>query len=307
MNMGGKAIKMNTEFAERAVDMGLDANPIKGMYSYSDQYSEVVYRNLGTRLLNGDHPTDGLDTPLIGIFIKAPDWDNYRYVGYVSNLYKFIGNDVLNQRIRESISSVGMPIMTENTIFTYDYTRMRNEIIIQNGQQVPNAGDVLPVMIVNNSYNGTRAASVAFGISMDYRQSRVTFGFNLGEIRQVHIANSNTRMSSAINSYVRVFTDNIANMITQSFSSRLSEEEMLGVLDVIEGFGKKRREAVSALLDEIQQSQELPSAWQMFLAIVRYSSFEPNLNIKRMMENAAESVLVIPPRMYDVLERLEQE
>ena len=298
---------MTTTFAERAADMGLDANPIKGMYSYADQYSEVVYRDLGTRLLNGDHPTDGLDSPLMGIFIKAVDWVDYRYVGYVSKLYKFIGNDVLNQRIRENILSVGMPIMTENTIFTYDHTRMRNEIIIQNGQQVPNAGDVLPVMIVNNSYNGTRAASVAFGISMDYRQNRVTFGFGLGELRQVHIASSNTSVSSAINSFIGVFTDNIADMITQSFSSRLSEEEMLGVLDVIEGFGKKRREAVSALLDEIQQNDALPSAWQMFLAIVRYSSFEPNLNIKRMMENAAESVLVIPPRMYDVLERLEQE
>ena len=92
---------MTTTFAERAADMGLDANPIKGMYSYADQYSEVVYRDLGTRLLNGDHPTDGLDSPLMGIFIKAVDWVDYRYVGYVSKLYKFIGNDVLNQRIRE--------------------------------------------------------------------------------------------------------------------------------------------------------------------------------------------------------------
>jgi len=50
---------------------------------------------------------------------------------------------------------------------------------------------------------------------------------------------------------------------------------------------------------------QLPSAWHMFLAIVRYSSFEPNINIKRMLENAAESVLVIPTRMYGVLERLQ--
>jgi hypothetical protein len=74
--------------------------------------------------------------------------------------------------------------------------------------------------------------------------------------------------------------------------------------------GKKRREAVSTLLQEMLpdvvegQPIPLPSAWQVFLAIVRYSSFEPNLNVKRLMENAAEAVLVIPPRMYDVLERL---
>jgi len=297
-------------FAQRAQEMGLDiAGAEKGLYKYTDQYSEVIYRQLASQFLNleNTHPTDGLEVPMMGM--KAPEWTDYKYVGYVSNLYKFIGNNVLNTSIRESILSVGMPIMTENTIFSYDYTRMRNEIIIQNGQRVFTVGDVLPVMIVNNSYDGTRAASVAFGITMDFYQDRVTFGFNLGEMRQVHIASSRTSMSSAINSYMQVFTDNISEMITQSFASTLTEDEMLGVLDVIEGYGKKRRESVSALLDEIQSQSggTLPTAWQMFLAIVRYSSFEPNLNIKRMMENAAESVLVIPPRMYDVLERLQAE
>lgn len=303
---------MAEPFAERAAAMGLNvAQAYKGLFSYSDRHSEVVYRILGPTCFPEDpeeHPTDGAVTPLVGIFTKGPEETDYKYVGYVSDIYKFIGNESLNERIRQSISSVGMPIVTENTILTIDYTRMRNEIIIQNGQQVAQAGDILPVMIVSNSYNGTRAASIAFGITMDYRQNRVIFAFTLGEIRQVHIASSTTSVSSAINSYMQVFSESITDMITQSFSSRLSEEEMLGVLDVIEGYGKKRREAVSSLLDEIQTESEssLPTAWQMFLAIVRYSSLEPNLNIKRMMENAAESVLVIPPRMYEVLERLER-
>ena len=290
---------MARSFADRAADMGLNVDlAYKGLFSYIDRHSEVVYRELAPAIVENDqneHPTDGLPSPMLGIYTKAPDWRDYRYAGYVSNFYKFIGNEVLNQRIRDSILSVGMPIMTENTIFTYDYTRM-------------NAGDVLPVMIVCNSYNGTRAASVAFGIATSYRDNYTIFGFSLGEIRQVHIASSNTSVTSAVNSYMQIFAENITDMITQSFSSRLTEDEMLGVLDVIEGYGKKRREAVSTLLDEIQSASEtqLPTAWQMFLAIVRYSSFEPNLNIKRMMENAAESVLVIPPRMYDVLERLEQ-
>jgi hypothetical protein len=197
-----------------------------------------------------------------------------------------------------------MPIMTENTIMSDNLTRMRNEIIIQSSQNIPNAGDVLPVMVVNNSYDGTRAATIAFGIAMNYNNNRVVFAFNLGEIRQVHIESSTTSMSSAVNSYMGVFTEDILDMVTQSFESRLTEDEMLAVLDVIEGYGKKRREAVSALLDEITPESGLPTAWQIFLAIVRYSSFEPNLNIKRMMENAAESVLVIPPRMYEVLDRL---
>ena len=299
-----------TPFHERAEQMGLDTSfAYRGMYIYSDRYSEVVYRQLQTGVIpyhemNIPHPTDGLIVPKLGIFTKGPDWIDYRYAGYVSQLYKFIGNDVLTRRIREAIGSVGMPIMTENTIMNDLLTRMRNEIIIQSSQNIPNAGDVLPVMVINNSYDGTRAATIAFGIAMNHNNNRVVFAFNLGEMRQVHIESSTTSMASAVNSYMGVFTENILDMITQSFESRLTEDEMLAVLDVIEGHGRKRREAVSALLDEITTESGLPTAWQIFLAIVRYSSFEPNLNIKRMMENAAESVLVIPPRMYEVLARL---
>jgi hypothetical protein len=303
---------MRTPFSERAEVTGLTAEAHKGLYSYSDRYSEIVYRQLVTILLDTQRPqylhkTDGVEMPMMAIFTKAPDDDEYKYCGTVSDFYQFMGNDVLNERIRAAVQAVGMPIVTENCILSYDLTRMRTELIIQSSQNVPNAGDVLPVMIVQNSYNGTKAASLSFGIATYVNRERVTFGFSLGEMRQIHIVNSNTEMASAINTYMGVFTENIADMITQSFSSELSEQEMLGVLDVVEGFGKKRREAVSTLLDEIQTASgnRLPTSWQMFLAIVRYSSFEPNLNIKKLMENAAESVLVIPPRMFDVLDRLQ--
>jgi len=300
-----------TPFHERAEQMGLDITHAeeKGMYSYNDLYGEVIYRQLATKFTNiatpSLHETDGLAVPKLGIFTKKPEWIDYKYAGCVSDMYKFIGNDVLNQKIREAILSVGMPILEENTILDDLLTRMRNEIIIQSSQNVPNAGDVLPVMIVNNSYNGTRAATIAFGITMDYDHSKITFAFTLGELRQVHIESSMTSVTSAVNSYMQVFTDSILDMITQSFESRVTEDEMLTLLDVIEGYGKKRREGISALLDNISPESGLPSAWQIFLAIVCYSSFEPNLNIKRLLENAAESVLVIPPRMYEVLDRLQ--
>lgn len=304
---------MAQRFDERAASMGLDVSmSYKGLYKYSDRYGEVIYRQAITdpdpagEDSDSIHPTDGNNLPIIAIFTKAPTWEDYQYVGFVSQLYKFIGNDVVNQRIRESITSVGMPIMTENTIMNPNYTRMRNEIFIQSSQQVAQVGDIVPVMIVQNSYDGTKAASLSFGLSTMYGTNRLVFSFSLGEIRQVHIASSNTSMSSAINSYMQVFSQNITDMITQSFSSQLSESDMLGVLDVIEGFGKKRRDAVSNILTEMQAESggTLPTAWQMFLAIIRYSSFETNLNAKKLLENAAESVLVIPERMMNVLQRL---
>jgi len=304
-----------TPFNERAAVMGLDSSlAYKGMFSYSDRYGEVVYRQLSTQFVDiqdpNGHPTDGLPISKYGIYTKGPDWQDYLYAGNVSDMYKFIGNDVLNQRIRDAITSIGMPIMTENAVPSLLLTKLRNEIIIQSSQQAPDVGDILPVMIVNNSYDGTRAASVAFGIATSYRGDRVIFGFSLGEMRQVHIESSTTSMSSAIASYMQVFSDNILDMITGSFNSTLTEDEMMATLDVIEGMGKKRREGVSNLLQEMMpapiegQPPPLPTAWLVFLAIVRYSSFEPNLNMKRLMENAAESVLVIPARMYEVLERL---
>lgn len=306
---------MAITFDERAQEMGLDITMAnKGLYSYEDRYGEVIYRQLYTAYSDAEddisHLTDDLQAPIMGIYTKAPEWTDYQYVGHVSQLYKFIGNDVLNQHIRDSVVSVGMPIVTENTIMAYDHARMRNEIVIQNGQNVANVGDVLPVMIVSNSYNGTRAASIAFGITMVHNHNNLTFGFSLGEMRQVHIANSNTSMTSSINSYMQIFTESITDMITQNFTNRLTENEMLSVLDVIEdSFGKKRRESISSTLDELQGEEEgaPPTSWQMFLAIVRYSSLEPNLNVKRMMENAAESVLVIPQRMFEVLAQIQNQ
>ena len=299
-----------TPFHERAEQMGLNVIGVhKGLFTYEDHYSQIVYRQLYTGFINISeeerHETDGIPTPLIAVYTRPTSDVEFKYAGYVSEMYKFIGNEVLNQQIRDAIVSIGMPIVTENIIMNDVLTRMRNEIIIQSSQNVPNAGDVLPVMIVNNSYDGSRAATIAFGITMDYDHSKITFAFTLGELRQVHIESSMTSVTSAVNSYMEVFTDNILDMVTQSFESRVTEDEMLTLLDVIEGYGKKRREGISALLDNISPASGLPSAWQIFLAIVCYSSFEPNLNIKRLLENAAESVLVIPPRMYEVLDRLQ--
>ena len=298
-----------TPFSERAESMGLVVNEEAGLYQYSDRYGEIVYRQMVTKDGNW-HETDGAILPALAIFTKSEETENFIYGGRVSDFYKFIGNDVLNQRIRDSIQDVGMAIIQENSFQNVFLTRLRNEIIIRSSQNVAEIGDVFPVMIVDNSYNGTKAATISFGISTLYAGDRIVFGFSLGEMRQVHIEASRTEMSSTISSYMEVFTENIADMISSNFQSTFTEDQMLSVMDVIEEFGKKRREKISAILTEmtvveVGEAPPLPSAWQVFLAIVRYSSIEPNLNVKRLLENAAESVLVIPPRMYEVLERLQ--
>lgn len=298
-----------TPFSERAGEMGLDVScAYKNLFSYIDDYCEVIYRQLTPSLIHGDlspHDTDGDATPLLGIYTKGPESLGYQYCGYVSNMYKFVGNGTLMNRIRTSINEVGIPISTEQAMFSPNFSRMRAEIIIQSSKAVPEIADVFPIIIINNSYNGTKAASLAFGIGTNFDQREVvTFGFTLGEIRQVHIESSTTSLSSAVNTYMEVFNEDIIEMVSSSFQKQVSEDDMMALLEVVESFGKRRREQISELLDEMAQQGRTPTAWQVFLAIVRYTSFEQNLNVKKMLENIAESVLVIPTRMHQVLGQL---
>ena len=297
-----------TPFSQRAQDMGLNIqHAYKGMYSYQDRFSEVVYRQMSTRTSPGnpiakENETDDLDLPYLAVFTRHSDQLNYNYAGYVSNLYKFVGNDVLCAPIVESIASTGSAILRENSIFSGDYAKLRHEMIIQSSVSSPIAGDILPIVMVANSYNGTRRASLAFGLATAHdRMDYVTFAFQLGEISMIHIESSDTNMTTAVSDYVETFRASINEMVSQSFERQLTEEDMFATLDLIEGLGKRRREIIS------EDLPETVTAWGMFLAIVRYSSFESNLNMKRMLENIAESVLVIPGRMYEVLNRLQNQ
>lgn len=309
-----------TPFNERAQEMGLDISGAhKGLYAYEDRYSKVAYRQLGSGAependpINPPHPTDGQGTSILGIWTAPPNTDDYTYIGYVSQMYKFVGNEEITGRVVESLEEIGNPILNTTSLILDDFSGIREEIVLQSSLNSPQAGDIHPAMIIGNSYNGQRAATVGFGITIDDVQiDRPTvFGFSLGEMKMVHIESSNTRLSSGINQYLEVFNNDILGMIETSFSSPLTQDQMFTTLDVIEKYGKKRRDKITDILKTLQplpvdgQPPELPSAWQVFLSITRYCALEPNLNMKRLLENIAESVLVVPTRMYEVLEQLQ--
>ena len=207
------------KFEEGASAMGLECNDIKGVYKYVDTHGKVMYRTVQTTFLPPTsitpHETDGFQLPYLSLFTKRNGDDtHWQYCGIVSQIYKFVGNEVLNQRVRDSILSTGLPIIRENTIISYDLTRMRNEIVIQNGVNNLQYGDILPVMIVNNSYNGSKAQSIQFGLSMNYNDEVLSFAFKLGEMKQIHITGAATTLSSDVGEYMEVFTGNILDMIT---------------------------------------------------------------------------------------------
>jgi hypothetical protein len=299
--------------------MGLVCNDEKGIYKYENVWGDVMYRSLQTTFLPAEisnaHITDSFQVPYLSIFTKRHEdyEDRWKYCGIVSKIYKFVGNEILNERVRNSILGTGFPIIRENTIISYDLTRMRNEIVIQNGVNNLQYDDILPVMIVNNSYDGSKAQSIQFGLSINYNDEVLSFAFKLGEMKQIHIDGAATTLSSDVGEYMEVFTGSILDMINLSFNHRLTEEQLFMTLDVVEEIGKKRREGVSKLLSELSPeipegtNPPLPTAWEVFLAVTRYSSFEPNLNAKSLLENAAESVLVIPVRMMNMLEKINEE
>ena len=308
-----------TPFGERAEEMGLDySTSYKDLYTYEDRYGKIAYRVLSGRLVLEDanpHPTDGALTPLIGIWTALPGSDNFQYIGHVSQIYKFLGNAVLIDRLYNSLQSVGTPILRSATHLAGDLSAIREEVILQSSQSSPQAGDIRPVMIASNCYNGRKAATVGFGIAVSGGEiiGDTIFGFSMGEMRMVHIESSTTRLTSGINRYIEVFNEHIVEMIDMSFNTRITEEQMFATLNVIENYGKKRRNKITEILTELQpaaregEDPPLPSVWNVFLAIARYCALEPNLNMKRMLENIAESVLVVPTRMFDVLAELQKQ
>jgi|WetSurSiteA1Bulk_404760.scaffolds.fasta_scaffold00271_17 hypothetical protein len=298
-------------FVERANKMNLNTElDYKGLFSYKDRYGEVVYRTLTTvpwseQFPDPSHETDGRGLSYLAVYTKEPQQRDYVYCGIVSQIYRFIGHDVVNEMIRKAITEAGTPVVEERFFSNY-LTRMRTEFVISSAVTSPVAGDILPVIITGNSYDGNSAAKVSFGLLMNKGGDKYSFAFKLGEMREVHIAKETTTMTANIQQYIQAFGENIVNLIGENFKLQLTEEAMLSALAVVEKIGKKKREAVSTILSELQTEagQDQPSAWLVFLAIVRYSSFERNLNIRRLLESAAESVLVVPGNMMNVLEKL---
>lgn len=291
-------------FEERAVEMGL-TNHGNGCFYYGDIHAEVAYRYVHT--LGGANIMDNFQTPYLALFTKEAGMDpdnSWRFCGVVSDAYRFEGNEVLNETIRRGINQVGTSILREETSLTPDKTQMYNSIVIQNPTNVPQVGDIYPQVVVMNSYNGTKKKSIAFGLNMTLQEThRVCFGFRskLGTLSQVHHQGHGTTMATPIGSYITAFAQNIVDLVQQNFNNRVTEEEMLSILDLVEKVGKRRREEISGVIQGMTESNQPMTSWQMFLALTRYSTLEGNLNAKRLIEDIAERVLVVPERMMSVV------
>mgnify|MGYP000993941733 CR=1 FL=1 len=287
-------------FSEVALEKGLTI-PARGVYEYVDSISCVKYEQL-VAASEGEIPYYGVFTKPLG------DSQQYRFASFVSDLYDFEGNDIMVNRIKQSIADVGTPIFQESHYMNWPrYTSMSKEIIIQNGQSDPRVGDIYPHIAVRNTYDGRGSKEVTFGLSMYESGSRnrtYGFTFSLCSMKQMHHEHARSRITSNIGEYLQAFSSNIKDLITMNFTLQVQEDGLLSILDVVEKIGKKRREEVSTYLADLKKQNRNITTWDLFLAITRFSTLEKNLNAKLIMENVAERVLVLPVELERALKTL---
>lgn len=320
---------MPSKFQEKAAEMGLDCTHAnQGLYSYTDHFGEVVYRTLVTQSAptyerscsletlaeiepapenNNDtsHETDGFVAPHIAIFTKKPNWTDYRYCRCISHIYKFLGHDVSTERVKNSLRSISEGIedttlFEEESLLSSDMCVLRNYITIMNREHPYQDGNVHPTLVIGNSYDGSRAATVQFGLTIRGDGYNSNMAFELGKMRMVHSQYSSTAMTYAVGNYIQTFTNSIDALIGINMTQELNEDAIYAVLEGIEKLTERNRNALQEFLDEVRDNGTLTN-WQFFLAIIRYSCLQSNLNLKKLLENVAESVIVLPQRMTDAL------
>jgi len=301
-------------FIDEALDMGLTQID-NGLYEYKDRYSSIWYEIL--RGVSRETPL-----PSLGIFTAPSDADieNSNYVGAVSTEYKFIGNADVLDTMMESINNISSEInLREKFIFNHKFTHIVSELmIINNNNTRIDIGTVIPIITVENSYDGSKAETYSFGIGIvDNNYDLIgsfTFKKKILGMRQIHLINARSTIESNVGSYVEIFNTNISDIISENFNKVIPPEDAMKALGMVEKLGKKRYATVVSNLAQLTQSSieenedgdlDLPpiNAWNMFLAIATYSAKEENLNAKKMLENIAERTLAIPTRMIEALNR----
>jgi hypothetical protein len=268
-------------------------------YKYADQYSQVMYKHL-------ENKDDKQEIGFLSIYTRRDDNSEWGLEGIISDNYKFIGNNVVIDGIKNSLGNISKVVFLEKPFMSSNLTYMYNEILVQNVKNMPGIGDVYPHFTIINSYNGFAAVSVLCGFSiLENNNIKSSFSFKnkLMKMRQVHFSGSNTSMSYAMDKYINIFNNNIIDMINMNMSNPLSEEDMLKSLELIEILGKKKRDEISAYLAEIGTGGEM-TTWKMFQAISKFSVESENINAKKVLENVIERTLILPQNMLESLENI---
>ena len=290
-------------FRERAQTMGF-TEITEHSYFYQDRFSKVVYKELQPKDLEGEVPS-------LAIF-TAKNEGQYDFAGMVSELYNFVGNENVVAAITERINATGSAIFNEIIAMNDPkFTSLCMDIVIQNQNNIPEVGDVYPIVNIANSYDGTKAAGISFGLAL-YENDRasvhsISFRNTLGTYRQVHTVYSSTSLSYAIGNYINSVHQNISELVSENMNNQIDDTTLLSTLDLVEKIGKKKRTEISEYLKVLTNQARPITSWDLFLAITKFSTIEKNLNARVLLENIVEKMMIIPTQMIQALPRLNQQ
>lgn len=291
-------------FRERAASMGF-TRITDFSYFYEDRFSNVVYKEIQPKDLEGE-------VPGLAIYTSRGD-TQYQFAGLVSDLYTFVGNETVVGAIENSVNEVGTPILNQLAAMNAPKcTQLCLDMVIRNGNSIPEIGDVYPTVNIWNSYDGTKSAGISFGLMLYEAANQnfmhsMSFRNTLGSFKQIHVANSSTTLSYAIGSYIQNIHENIGQLISENMNNPIDEVSLLTSLDLVEKVGKKKRPEITSYLESLTNQQRPVTSWDLFLAITKFSTVERNLNSRLLLENIVEKIMVIPAQMLQALPRLNQQ
>jgi len=297
---------MTLTFADVSRDRGLIHNPNRGEWLYKDKFSKVAYRHLKTfeTIDDKEDYLRAFQVPHLAVFTTGPeDQDfNYRFCGIISRIYQFLGNEDYVNEVKESLSSGQAKITEEYFMMNSFRTKFRYSASISNSISTT-IGDVLPTIVLKNSYDASWARIMQFGLKM----ADTLFAFNMGKFRQVHVSGASTRLVSDVDKYVSKFEEGITELIDTCSKTKISNEKLMSVLELLEEMGKRRHSKIVEILNRTKEEKnipndELPDIWTVFTAFVNYNKVERNLNAIDMIEDVAQSVLIIPTKLMEVFQ-----
>lgn len=274
-------------------DMGLRYE--NNSYFYSDQYSHVCYKQLETT-----HEKESV--PVLGLYTKLHDTDNYQFVGTTSYDYLFVGNAAIVESIRSAVGNT--EIVQEYHHFNSKLTWFTTRLVLRNSTAVQNIGDVYPCIEIWNSYNGSKTAELSFGIILNGNRNYLSFRQTLGAYKQRHLQGSRTKLINVIGGYIDNINHNISEFVQLNCSNILTTETIMKSLDLIKTMGKKRHDVIHKYIAEMISQNKAITSWDMFLAISAYTATERNLNAKTLLENIIEYLSVVPAEMKHAASQL---
>jgi len=292
-------------FADRAEAMGLTVM-LGGTYHYEDEFSAIAYKQVKT--LIGSGIVDDTELTHLAIFTKGiAENDEWKYQNFISDSYQFLGNATLIDQIKASINEVGTVELQERTFVAPNNAEIRHEIIIGHGTEIPEVGSMLPMMHITNTYNGTGASSITFGMTIveSPELSSSLSSEKFGKLKQIHLSGSSAELSAQIGEYVTIFNTNIQACVAENMAIPVTQVHMDKLLAKIQAkVGKKRHDVIKAELTPEEGSALAMTQWELFLALTRFTSVEKNISSKKLLESVVEGVLVLPYEMSEALKTI---